>query len=588
MGRTAGLSFLLTFLLAGCAASVQTVNEETYRQSSFTEEMLDEGGLAILPIVAGQGVEGYRRPFGRTVNQTAEQLLGAEDVLRWQSTMDQLNSQGLATSYNEAVATYQRTSIIDQSLVERMGNACNRRYFLYIRLSPPKNVQRQAESDINEGGSYQQQYIGVGAFGQIWDARTGDVVWEGTGMSSVARKAELTYIKDKDINTYSQNAARALVRGLFGLPATGGSSQTAQDQSQQTKAESQTSPKSPSRSANSEAREQKNSDRPVRGAQEKQEVGQRAERSAVDGDSSHASSKKEKTSPGQGGDDVAWVQRTLNELGYECGVVDGLMGPTTRSCIRAFQEANGLAVTGVVNETTYGEILARVQPKREKQTKTQSQPEARNDPSGSQAQPQTEPEEEKTPRAQPDRGASQPESSRARMQSRRYQQPRTGLGVRLGRDVNDIEKFSLGIDAQYHTPNLPVALYPSLDYYYLGEASSTNFFTSVSVRVHILQVGGNVLYPFRTEESSLEPYVGGGLAFNFLIAEAEASSAFGGTGSASETEVGLGINLLGGVNYRINRKMQLFFEAQYTPGTGAGGAGELNFFALKSGLRFGL
>jgi hypothetical protein len=63
--------------------------------------------------------------------------------------------------------------------------------------------------------------------------------------------------------------------------------------------------------------------------------------------------------PGDGGDDVAWVQRTLNDLGHNCGPEDGIMGPNTRSCIRSFQEANGLELTGEVNEATYEKILEK-------------------------------------------------------------------------------------------------------------------------------------------------------------------------------------------------------------------------------------
>lgn len=63
--------------------------------------------------------------------------------------------------------------------------------------------------------------------------------------------------------------------------------------------------------------------------------------------------------PGDGGNDVAWVQRTLKELGYDCGAEDGVMGPSTRSCIRSFQEANGLETTGKVSEGTYQQMLDR-------------------------------------------------------------------------------------------------------------------------------------------------------------------------------------------------------------------------------------
>ena len=44
------------------------------------------------------------------------------------------------------------------------------------------------------------------------------------------------------------------------------------------------------------------------------------------------------------------VQTKLTECGYAPGPVDGLMGPKTRSGIRNFQGANGLTVTGEIDD----------------------------------------------------------------------------------------------------------------------------------------------------------------------------------------------------------------------------------------------
>jgi peptidoglycan hydrolase-like protein with peptidoglycan-binding domain len=54
---------------------------------------------------------------------------------------------------------------------------------------------------------------------------------------------------------------------------------------------------------------------------------------------------------------VSAVQEQLNLLGYEAGPNDGLMGPKTRSAIRAFQKDAGLPVTGKIDS----ELLARLQ-----------------------------------------------------------------------------------------------------------------------------------------------------------------------------------------------------------------------------------
>jgi curli biogenesis system outer membrane secretion channel CsgG len=80
--------------------------------------------------------------------------------------------------------------------------------------------------------------------------------------------------------------------------------------------------------------------------------------SAADTSGTDTSQSRER--PGDGGDDVEWVQKTLNDLGYDCGSEDGVMGPNTRSCIRSFQEANDLEVTGKVNEATYQMMLVKL------------------------------------------------------------------------------------------------------------------------------------------------------------------------------------------------------------------------------------
>ena len=48
---------------------------------------------------------------------------------------------------------------------------------------------------------------------------------------------------------------------------------------------------------------------------------------------------------------VQAIQRKLNELGYEAGTADGLMGSGTRAAIVAFQQDRGLTATGVADQT---------------------------------------------------------------------------------------------------------------------------------------------------------------------------------------------------------------------------------------------
>ena len=53
------------------------------------------------------------------------------------------------------------------------------------------------------------------------------------------------------------------------------------------------------------------------------------------------------------------LQRELKRAGYDPGVVDGLMGPSTRGALRRFQEAHGLSPTGDPDIPTLTKLLGQ-------------------------------------------------------------------------------------------------------------------------------------------------------------------------------------------------------------------------------------
>ena len=55
---------------------------------------------------------------------------------------------------------------------------------------------------------------------------------------------------------------------------------------------------------------------------------------------------------GMGRADVQKVQETLRDKGNDPGPIDGVMGPRTHAAIKAFQNANNLKATGMIDADT--------------------------------------------------------------------------------------------------------------------------------------------------------------------------------------------------------------------------------------------
>lgn len=50
------------------------------------------------------------------------------------------------------------------------------------------------------------------------------------------------------------------------------------------------------------------------------------------------------------------LQKRLNELGFNCGAIDGIIGKKTKAAIKSFQKSKGLVVDGIVGKNTKGAL----------------------------------------------------------------------------------------------------------------------------------------------------------------------------------------------------------------------------------------
>jgi len=205
-------SVFIVLLFVKCAAVIYDKSSVQYIKDDFSSETFYNGGLAILPVVSGQGQEGYRRPFGEALNKGINTMLPGLHYLQWQRTMNVLNQHCLVEDYKKAILSYRETAILDKNLIRKIGEALELRYLLFVSL---EEFHKASQTNYNIlVGFHTTKTARINGFAQIWDCTNGDVVWDGIGLAE-SKGGDLTY--EKDYIEYAKIAAKIISNSDLGI-----------------------------------------------------------------------------------------------------------------------------------------------------------------------------------------------------------------------------------------------------------------------------------------------------------------------------------------------------------------------------------
>jgi len=191
-------------------------SQVSYVGGDFTPQHLRTEGAGMLPVVAGQGQEAYRRPMADQMSIAVTSAMGEGTFLDWRQTMEGLNAADLSDAYQSLIATYRETAILRRETVSKLGQALGVRYLLFVSLEEFHKKSSTSYSVFS--GMQTTRKAQVNAFCQVWDCLTGDVVWEGAAAAN-SQGGELTY--DKPYSEYARVAAEGVTRRLFQLAGKG-------------------------------------------------------------------------------------------------------------------------------------------------------------------------------------------------------------------------------------------------------------------------------------------------------------------------------------------------------------------------------
>jgi hypothetical protein len=199
----------------GCAARVIDDSKLQYLAPEFTYNSLSEHGLGLLPVVAGQGQEGLRRPLAAKLEAHLAARLPEGRFAGAIQTLDLINEANLTEAYAQMIDDYARAAILNKRTLHQIGEATGIRYLLHVKLLDQSRTERIQQAFLSDN-IVSLEGKNVSIFGQVWDCGLGDVVWEGTGEIAAEAEVEFQYVKH-DIDQLVSMAAQSFLNNLPGI-----------------------------------------------------------------------------------------------------------------------------------------------------------------------------------------------------------------------------------------------------------------------------------------------------------------------------------------------------------------------------------
>ena len=204
---------VLSAWLSGCYSKIKGWSEESFRQESFTESVINHEGLALLPVIVlmrsvektpEKGGEIVSAPYapGKSAESQEEKQANAASAYRiilnetllsqFQSKLPAIrlitpgdalirfNDAGLAAAYSKFDTEFTQTGL-DANTLQSFGKALNSR-FLFISIAVISEYKTDASMTFIWTIGRKSEFRSVKISGQIWDTETCQQLWEGSGV----------------------------------------------------------------------------------------------------------------------------------------------------------------------------------------------------------------------------------------------------------------------------------------------------------------------------------------------------------------------------------------------------------------------
>jgi hypothetical protein len=175
-------------LLASCSTPLHTWDMHTAatpRLIPFDRAALAREPVATFGPAAPAGLQGLGPVVGHGLAEALAQASPSIQAIPAYEVMGRLNEQGLAVEYGELVAGFARGGILERQHLQRIGAALGAPYVLQPGLAEYSQVLAD-KFEVLGLKLLKTRLTTLRLWLQLWDTRTGQLLWEASGEVTVA------------------------------------------------------------------------------------------------------------------------------------------------------------------------------------------------------------------------------------------------------------------------------------------------------------------------------------------------------------------------------------------------------------------
>lgn len=210
----------LSLLVLGCASARPIApvdaSSASYRSEALTADVLQPSGIAVLPVTFSQSGDGStaERAGGR-IAMALESRRVCAVVMHPADVKGRLALEGVSGRLEEMLASLPETGELDRATLGAMAEATGCRFFLQAHYRSGA-FHHVAPVDGVPHGS---RAVTSSLHAQLWDAVTGDVVWEGLGGGAALTNPPHGGTTEQTLTLAVNGLATMVARDAAPLPA---------------------------------------------------------------------------------------------------------------------------------------------------------------------------------------------------------------------------------------------------------------------------------------------------------------------------------------------------------------------------------